>query len=115
MIPRSEIGSGEQIRLYKHLDGQLLGSRVESDSPADCEGFWYVDGHLYGHDEVGKIDVCGVYQAPEVIHKRQKIRISVSPYLLGIDPNETKMCGDHCVACLDCCPYAENSLVLVPD
>ena len=108
-IPKLELRANEEIRLHKTLEGIFLGSlSTDLQEGEKCQGFWYVNGILYGNDRLGRIDRCGVYQAPSTILKDQEIRISVSPYLLGIDTNESKLCKDECIACLDCCPIAEG-------
>ena len=111
--PSTEVRSGDQVRLHITLEGKFLGSVSEGVTHDQCQGFWYVDGYLHGNDRLGTIDRCGVYQAPLDLNQSRRIRISVSPYLLGIDPDETKICKDQCVACLDCCPIAEASITVV--
>ena len=113
-LPQRELSAGQELQLSAVVDGQRIGASEADATPDKCEGFWYVNHQLYGNDDVGHIDRCGLYRAPDVIAERTTITLTGSPTLFGISSEEIERCERDCVVCYDCCPHVEATLTLLP-
>jgi hypothetical protein len=85
--------------------GEALVLRADygdfSAGPGECGGFWYVNDFAGGSPEVGTIDDCGSYQAPDAFADNLAI--------IRIEAADWDLTG----GCADCCPYASRDLAPV--
>lgn len=87
-----EVHPGDVVQLRARYDDWQSG-------PDHCGAHWQVNQVEGGSAELGTIDSCGRYQAPEVFPEGlTRLEVEASKYL-SYD-------------CADCCPYA--SIVLHP-
>ena len=106
-LSKTELLSGESLALSIQMEGQMIGGD-------GCNGFWYVNHILYGNEQIGTIDECGVYTSPQTEHDLEVI-LSASLYLMGLDSNEDQKLDcdtQDCIHCLDCCPIAQGTITI---
>lgn len=86
------LAPGEQAQFEYRWEGQVRST------PGDCGAVWTVDDVVGGDAMRGTIDECGLYTAPATTEPR----------------TVTVVGSDHGPFCADCCPYARETVRIVP-
>ncbi len=87
------LGPGQSAQFEYRWQGDVRST------PGDCDAVWSVGDVVGGNTELGTVDACGRYTAPAAI-----------PVATAVDV----IGSDHGPFCHDCCPYAAQTVRLIP-